>query len=198
MKMHTISLYHFNNSISAALLICNLAACSAPVSVPVEPTAIKKEIVEEPIFNNREIADIFVFDQQDRKGFRSGSITMDQMRVRDSERRKIVLELHKGSLLRTADDLESAAMIFQHGESPSDYRLAFALATLAAAKSAVPTETTWMMAATWDRLMLSVNRPQWYGTQFRRDASGKEVFQPIDVDAVDMAERRRLRIHLPE
>lgn len=196
--MHTTSCNRLKISILAALLICNLAAHGTPATRGTDPTEVNGVAVEKPILNNREIADIFITDQQDRKSFRAGNITLEEMRLKDSKRRKIALELHKGGLLKTADDLESAAMIFQHGETASDYRLAFSLATLAAAKSEVPTETTWMMAATWDRLMLSLNRPQWYGTQFKKDASGKDVLQPIDVSAVDMAERLRLRIYLPE
>lgn len=182
----------------ASLLICGIQAIGAPVTGAVECDATKRDVAEQSVFNNREIADLYIADQQDRQGLRAGRITLDQMRYQDLERRRMVLGLHKRGMLKTADDLESAAMIFQHGDSAADFRLAFALATLAAAKSADPTETTWMMAATWDRLMLSLDRPQWYGTQFKRDASGKEVLEPIEVNAVNMAERQRLKIYLPE
>lgn len=146
------------------------------------------------IFNNREIAELLVADKLDRFEQRAGNMTWEQVWARDKERRAAALQLHKDGLLRTKDDLESAAMIFQHGLSSSDYRLAFALATAAAAKSDNPEEASWLMAATLDRWLISMKRPQWYGTQYTRDAAGKEIVSPIELDAVEDTERVRLRI----
>lgn len=150
------------------------------------------------IFNNREIADLYIADQQDRRDIKAGIFTWEQVRARDSERRALALQLHKDGLLRTKDDLESAAMIFQHGESAADFRLAFALATAAVAKSENPTEASWLMAASLDRWLVTMNRPQWYGTQYTKDASGELTFSPIEIGAVSAEERRRLKITLPE
>ncbi len=147
------------------------------------------------IFNNREIADLYIADRQDRRDKTAGILTGEQVWARDAQRKALALQLHKDGLLRTKDDLESAAMIFHHGTTADDYRLAFALATAAAAKSENPTEVSWLMAVSLDRWLVSMKRPQWYGSQYETDG---KTLSPVDMGAVDAAERRRLRITVPE
>jgi hypothetical protein len=63
---------------------------------------------------------------------RSGSmkdIDWDKLSVEDAERRIKVLEFLRQGTVRSAEDYCNAAMIFQHGETIDDIRLAYALAT---------------------------------------------------------------------
>lgn len=148
--------------------------------------------------NDPILAQVYVADQVDRQALHAGNLSREQMEARDRERRKLVMVLLQSGKIQTSDDYFAAAMVFQHGESPADYRMAHALSTLAARLSTAPTETTWLMAATWDRLMRSLGHPQWYGTQYSKDSKGNLVLQPIDLKAVPDTERRRLRIFLPD
>lgn len=147
--------------------------------------------------NNQVLANAYIEDQLDRKAMHSSSMKAEQVIVRDRERRRLVMEFLKAGKIQSGDDYYAAAMVFQHGESPSDYRIAHALSTLSASLSGAPSETSWLMAASWDRLMHSMGRPQWYGTQYVTDAKGHQALLPIDMKAVSDAERRRLRIFLP-
>lgn len=194
MPLHKSLICWLKNSVQIAFFACTFASASA-YSADIDTSVQSAAPV---IFNNREIADLHIADQQDRRDRAAGILTWDQVGARDSQRRALALQLHKDGLLRTKDDLESAALIFQHGDSAADYRLAFALATAAVAKSENPTEASWLMAASLDRWMLAMNRPQWYGTQYGRDASEKITLSPIEIGAVSSEERRRLRITLPE
>ncbi|UTH75749.1 hypothetical protein [Chromobacterium sp. IIBBL 290-4] len=136
-------------------------------------------------------------DQADRKQLKSQPSEKQDwpaLRARDQQRRETMLQLLREAKLHSSADYFAAAMVFQHGDSADDYRLAFSLATLAQTLDDAKPETRWLTAASWDRLLLKLGKPQWYGTQFERDAAGKLKLSPIDAAAVDDAERARLNV----
>jgi hypothetical protein len=99
---------------------------------------------------------------------------------RDAERAAAVREELKAGRLKEAKDFFAAAMVLQHGTGPDDYRLANALSWIAYSMAddpeSVPArEAAWLYAASWDRLLLSLDRKQWYGTQSIRNPL---TFQP--------------------
>src|SRR5690606_8278921 len=130
--------------------------------------------------NNSELAQMFAADQAAR---RSPNINWEDLRTEDEERRSTVMSILAAGGIQTALDYYNAAMIFQHGDSAEDIRLAHAFATISSTLGN-SSASNWLMAASWDRLMLQFEQPQWYGTQYVRDDSGKWVLYQVDPDAV--------------
>jgi hypothetical protein len=83
-------------------------------------------------------------------------------------------------------------MVFQHGSEVSDYRLAHALALKAAELDPANKEARWLAAASRDRELMTLGKPQLYGTQFRKEG---ERWVLYDVDpAVTDAERAKWNV----
>jgi len=135
--------------------------------------------------NNPELAGMFVADQAARRG---ENIDWAVVTAQDAERRSAVTAILEAGGIRTALDYYNAAMIFQHGESDEDIRLAHSFATISAALGDTAA-AQWLKAASWDRLMLHHEQPQWYGTQYVRDDSGRWVLHEVDPDAVTDEQR---------
>ena len=135
--------------------------------------------------NNSELAQMFAADQAAR---RSPNIDWEDVRKEDAERRSAVMSILATGGIQTALDYYNAAMIFQHGDSAEEIRLAHAFATISAALGS-SSASNWLMAASWDRLMLQFEQPQWYGTQYVRDNSGKWVLYEVDPGAVTDEQR---------
>ena len=135
--------------------------------------------------NNPALADMFLADQAARRG---ENIDWAVVTAQDAERRSAVTAILEAGGIRTALDYYNAAMIFQHGESEEDIRLAHSFATISAALGDTAA-AQWLKAASWDRLMLQYGQPQWYGTQYVRDESGRWVLHEVDPDAVTDEQR---------
>lgn len=112
---------------------------------------------------NPELATLFEADQ----AARSPGTTIDWSVVgeQDRARRTRTRELLDSGQINSADDYWRAAFIFQHGDQPDDYLLAHSLAV--AAIGLGRQDATWIAAATIDRYLQSIGRPQVYGTQFQ-------------------------------
>lgn len=98
--------------------------------------------------------------------------------------------LHKSL---TAVDYYHAALVFQHGVKPSDFKKANKLAK----KSMEMGEerAKWMYAASMDRWLLSINKPQKFGTQFiQQKGKDWELSQPIDKTTSD---KERAKYNVP-
>ncbi len=144
--------------IPAFVVLCGALGLAAglvggPVALPSAKTSVSKELTY--IYNT---------DQGDR-------ITLRWLRPeRDSVRLSRVLELYEQGLIAGPADQLNAAMVLQHGRDSTHYRLAHELAK-AAFDGCVATpgwskqEAEWLMKATYDRWMLSIGKPQVYGTQ---------------------------------
>jgi hypothetical protein len=140
---------------------------------------------------NAELYKIYTEDQGDRAG---GPDKIDWAVVseRDRKRRARVLEIVQAGELKAADDYYHAAMVFQHGNSPDDYQRAHELASKAAELDPAHPVARWLAAASKDRYLWSVGKPQIYGTQFKKDSpDGKWTIEPIDEAAVTDEERRK-------
>ena len=91
---------------------------------------------------------------------------------RDHQRRARVLEILKTAELTTGDDFFYAALVLQHGEIPDDFLLAHVLATAAGMRG--HKVGPWLAAATLDRYLQRIGKPQIFGTQYvRQDAKGE-------------------------
>ncbi len=112
----------------------------------------------------------------------------------DMERQARVRELLSDGSVVTATDYYNAALVMQHGQSVNDYRLANALASIAAQLDPENADAKWLAAATWDRLLESMKQPQWYGTQFVKNSAGRVVLYPVAPGAVSDDDRRAMHV----
>jgi len=120
---------------------------------------------------SRELKEICDADQKDRTG--TGMAPgADQ---RDHQRRARVLEILKTAELTTGDDFFNAALVLQHGEIPEDFLLAHVLATASAMRG--HKTGAWLAAATLDRYLQRIGKPQVFGTQYVRSNGASEWSQ---------------------
>ncbi|HEX3586923.1 MAG TPA: hypothetical protein VH024_13060 [Candidatus Angelobacter sp.] len=140
--------------------------------------------------SNPEMKKIFDGDQQDRS--EDFSLTdWDRVTPRDQQRRAATRKLLEEDQLHTGEDFREAAFVFQHGDKPEDYLLAHTLAMIAASRG--DGLGLWIAAATLDRYLQSVQKPQIYGTQVVGD--GKKLTQdPYDRELISDALRRKLAV----
>jgi hypothetical protein len=135
--------------------------------------------------DNSELVAMFAADQADR---RAENIDWPAVSARDAQRRAAVMAILSAGEIRTAQDYYNAAMIFQHGDSKADTRLAHSFATIAAALRETDA-ANWLKAASWDRLMLRFEQPQWYGTQYAQDEAARWVLYEVDSDVITDEQR---------
>jgi len=135
--------------------------------------------------NNAELAAMFAADQAARRG---ENIDWAVVNAQDAGRRSEVMSILNAGGIQTALDYYSAAMIFQHGDSEEEIRLAHSFATISAALGNT-SAANWLKAASWDRLMLRYEQPQWYGTQYVMDESGRWMLYEVHPDAVTDEQR---------
>lgn len=113
--------------------------------------------------DNAELRALFDADQAARH---VEDIDWTVVSAQDAERRAQVRRMLDRGEVRSGSDYRRAAFIFQHGGKPEDYLLAHALADAAVALGQV--DAAWIAAATLDRYLQSIAKPQIYGTQFVR------------------------------
>lgn len=140
---------------------------------------------------NRELADIHEADQAARSD--PAAIDWAVLSVEDSARRTRVMQLLRDGSVRSATDYHHAAMIFQHGSTLEDIRLAHALATLAMSLEPGVERHRWLVAASWDRMMTHQLQPQWYGTQFQGDKDGMFLY-PVAERAISDEDRQAMHV----
>lgn len=138
---------------------------------------------------NGERYHLYEEDQADRKG------TFDREKVwpRDRKRMDRVLEMLNAGQIKAADDFYHAGLILQHGKEPADFALAFSLASESARLDPSNRAAGWLRAATKDRFLWSVGRPQIYATQSKK-VDGKWTVEPIDEKAITEEERDRIGV----
>ena len=144
--------------------------------------------------DHAELAALHAADQSDRAG-PMDRIDFEVLLERDGLRRDRVRELMAMGALRTARDYYHGAMILQHGHDTTDFRQAHELARRAMALDSTDRRVRYLVAASWDRYLMTAGQPQWYGTQFRRATPGSAwELHPVDTSKVTDAERLRLGV----
>ena len=147
-------------------------------------------VLQDPaIDSNPEMAGIYQADQAPRQSLKSFEANAKQIEKDDAARREKVRALIAGGQLRAAEDYRLAAMIFQHGSEPRDYLFAHTLALVAMEKG--DRSASWIAAASLDRYLRSIDRPQIFGLQFKPGGSER---QPVDDDLISDALRQQLGI----
>jgi hypothetical protein len=123
-----------------------------------------------------EVHRLFIEDQEDRN---ADSQDWNQINIRDKQRQDGVRSLLASGDLRTGRDYRDAAFIFQHGDDPDDFLLAHILAVIGISKG--NQESRWIAAATLDRYLDSVSKPQVFGTQYnQKSATGPYTQEPFN------------------
>lgn len=117
--------------------------------------------------DSAEMKRIYDADQADRQ-INIGAMTPQQLLdwtnkvgPRDAQRRRQVRDLIARGAFHTGVDFDEAAVVFQHGDNPSDYLLAHTLAIVAVAKGS--SKSRWMAAATLDRYLQAVKQRRFLG-----------------------------------
>ncbi|MDR5589925.1 hypothetical protein [Christiangramia sp. SM2212] len=106
-------------------------------------------------------------DQNDRKEIKSFIDYFSKLEERDSIRlRQIKNYYHQGKISNPKDKFH-AAFIFHHSDNSKDYKIASELAEEAANSDKLKNEYTvqWLKKASYDRYMVSIGKPEKYGTQ---------------------------------
>ncbi|MGA7063364.1 MAG: hypothetical protein WBY69_19305 [Candidatus Acidiferrales bacterium] len=101
---------------------------------------------------------------------------------RDAERQAKVRALLAEGEINSGRDYYFAALIFQHSETSENQLLAHILAVTSVAKG--NKSGGWLSAATLDRYLWSINRPQVFGTQYQTGADNKDTMEPYNRNAI--------------
>jgi len=134
---------------------------------------------------NAELLELYEQDQADRSAANYDEIDWSEVGPRDRERRKRVREIVVAGDVHVADDYFHAAMVFQHGEQPEDFKQAHEWAVRAVELDPDHDSAKWLAAATEDRYLMNTGKPQKYGTQFRRDKDGPWYLYEVDPSVTD-------------
>ena len=119
--------------------------------------------------DNEELTRIFQEDQDDRSPEEKEGKSTDWTIVgpRDKARESRVKEFYWDGSLHTGADYYHAAMVLQHADTANDYLLAHELCIAAIGKG--EQRAKWLAAASEDRFLMTIGRPQRFGTQYRAD-----------------------------
>lgn len=119
--------------------------------------------------DSAELAALYKADQADRT---AGSSSGDWGEIaRNDESRGVhVRRMLEEGRLRTGADYFHAAMIFQHAAGIEGVQLAHELAMISACLG--DERAKWLAAATYDRMLMNMDRPQRFGTQYRAESGG--------------------------
>jgi hypothetical protein len=122
--------------------------------------------VRTPEKDNEDLTRLMDEDQADRSPAAGRTIDWKIVGPRDEIRLRRAKELYTEDQLRTGKDYFNAALILQHSDAPDDYLLAHELCIVAIKKGAGVES---LAAASEDRFLMSIGRPQRFGTQYRSD-----------------------------
>jgi len=140
--------------------------------------------------DNPELAEIYKNDQADRQ---VDEIDWSIVSVNDRKREKRIYEILEAGEAKTANDFHNAAMIFQHGGDSEAYGMAVKLMTKALELD--PSGDKWLLAAATDRHLLSIDKPQIYGTQFfKKDKDDPWEMSEMDTTQITDAQRIEYRV----
>jgi hypothetical protein len=120
--------------------------------------------------DSEELSKLYAEDQADRKPKGGKAIDWTEVGPRDKARLARVKELYGAGKLQTGPDYYHAAMVLQHAPEPRDHLLAHELCVVAVGKG--DKRAKWLAAASEDRFLMGIGRPQRFGTQFQAAGGG--------------------------
>jgi hypothetical protein len=122
--------------------------------------------------DNEELARLHAEDQADRMP-KDGKIDWKTLGPRDAKRLARVHEIYQANQLATGADYYHTAMVLQHSQKPADFLLAHELCIVAVGKG--EERAKWLAAASEDRFLMNIGRPQRFGTQYRSNGPNDPV-----------------------
>ncbi len=166
-------------SVVAAIVLCILGATVDRSAAPAESP---QDIASQPAADGKdELRRLYDEDQADRNPI----LPPNQLIPRDRSRLRRVKELFAAEGLRSAKDYYHSAMILQHGEAPEDFLLAHEFGVVAMATGGIDPKTRWLAAASEDRFLMSIGRPQRFGTQLHSEGAGPVRLYTVSDDVTD-------------
>jgi hypothetical protein len=105
-----------------------------------------------------------------------GNISAAEYYRHGDARRAEVRNLLEEGKLTSGEDFSDAALIFQHGQAPEEFLFAHVLAVEALIRGGSADRR--LAAATLDRYLQAVNRPQIFGTQYPGDKAAGNTPKP--------------------
>jgi len=123
-----------------------------------------------PAGDNAEVARLCAEDQADRQPQPGQAIDWKVVGPRDTARIARVKELYGAGALHSGPDFHRAALLLQHGSVPTDFLLAHELCIVAISRGEL--DALWLCAASEDRFLMNVGKPQRFATQYRSQESG--------------------------
>jgi hypothetical protein len=139
--------------------------------------------------DNKELVRLYREDQADRAPASAKDIDWSVVGPRDKARLSRVKELYLQNNLNSGADYYHAAMILQHSDTPEDFLLAHEFCVVAIVKGKNDKDTRWLAAASEDRFLMNIDRPQRFATQYRADP----VTAPFRLYRVDESVTDELR-----
>ncbi len=143
-----------------------------------------------PETDNLRLDELYAADQKDREKVYSSPEEIEELKGRDHDRRRELVEMIGQGAVNTSNDLYHAAVLFLHGTEPKEFLAAHRMATIASINGHRPAR--WLSAASLDRFLMSIGLPQTYGTQFEHseDDNRYQLRLPIDDTTVLHFEKR--------
>jgi hypothetical protein len=105
-----------------------------------------------------------------------GNISAAEYYKHGDGRRAEIRKLLADGKITSGEDFSDAALIFQHGQTPDDFLFAHVLAVEGLIRGGQSDK--WIAAATLDRYLQAVNRPQIFGTQYPGDKAAGNAPKP--------------------
>ncbi len=121
--------------------------------------------------DNEELVRLYQEDQADRSPANAKDIEWAIVGPRDKARLERVKAVYTQNGLHTGADYYHAAMVLQHSEVPEDFLLAHEFCVVAISRGKNDKDTRWLAAASEDRFLMNIGRPQRFATQYRADPS---------------------------
>jgi hypothetical protein len=143
--------------------------------------------------DNADLKKLYEQDQADRRPSGGTSIDWASVVSRDREREAHVQNLFTRDMLHTGHDYYHAALILMHSNAPESHLLAHELSIVAAIKGV--DKARWLIAASEDRFLMNIGRPQRFGTQYRSPGP-EEPMRLYDLDGV-VTDRLRSELSVP-
>lgn len=168
------------------LLVLNLMVLTAILLRPLLSLPSADAQSSSAIKDNPELTKLMDEDQSDRTPPAGKSIDWKLVGPRDEARLKRIKQLYSQNQLGTGNDYFNAALILQHSNTPEDYLLAHELSVVAISKKRGIDS---LAAVSEDRFLMSIGRPQRFGTQYKSDGPN----QPLRLYKVDSGVTDELR-----
>jgi hypothetical protein len=173
------------------LTMSGLWSIALYILLTLPPVQVQSAAMQSPK-DNQELKRLCDEDQSDRTPPAGKSIDRASLGPRDKARLKRVKELYTENRLKTANDYDCAATVPQPGQVPEEFLLAQEFWVVPIRKGKTDRDTLSLVAASEDRFLMNIGRPQRFGTQLRSEGDGPLMLYPVDGGVSD--ELRRLMI----